>query len=768
MEKTLHLLMVEDSESDVFLLQRTLEKGGYKVSCEVVDTPGGMRSALQRKKNWDVITSDHAMPKFCSTEALALAKELCPEVPFIILSGEIDINLAVSLMKAGANDYIQKKEMALIVPAIERALEDVELRQNQERTSLALNESENRFKEVLENSLVASYKRNIKTNTYDYISPVITQITGYAPKEMNNFPLETVLSLFQPDDLVEVNRLLSEAMSGKNGSAITVDYRFKHKKGHYVWLEDKYSVMRDADETPTALIGSVSDITERKNMEKAIQAEKANLEKAQHIAHIGSWEWDMFLNKVDWSMEMYRIFDIDPETYDGKPESLLKVIHPDDIDIFTNSMNINLETGNSPSLDYRVVHRDGSVHTIHAEGKVEFDPNGTPTRSIGTVQDITERKRAEEALRESEEKFKKLHETAGVGIGYYTPDGVVISYNNLASRHMGGTPEDFNGRSIYDLFPKAAADMYMERIQKAVYSEEIQEYEDMVDLPRDEKWFLSTFTRILNSSGEVLGIQIISSDITKRKQEEESLRESDELFRTMFESSFVGIGKVGLDGKFLKINDTLSKILGYTKQELLQKKFDDITYEEDKGKSETLYSQLLSGKTQADSLEKRYVRKDRKVIWAFLSIAAIHDDSGKIQYFITYIQDITEEKLADNKLRESESRLGKMISNISDVIGILDENAKIIFKSSNIEKYFGWRPEDLIGSDGWKTVHPDDLDRIKQDFFQVVTNVESQKTVNYQYLCKDGSYKWIELTAMNLVNDPLINSAFHVNYSKNR
>lgn len=644
MNTPLHILMVEDNESDILLLQRTLEKGGYKVSCEVVDTPGAMRSALLRKKNWDVITSDHSMLNFNSNEALALAKELRPDIPFIILSGEIDINLAVTLMKSGAHDYIQKKEMALIVPAIERALVEVKLRQDQKRTSLALDASENRFKEVLENSQVASYKRNLLISTYDYMSPVITQITGYTPDEMNTFTLETVMTLFYPDDLSESNRHISELLHGIKGSAGSFEYRFKHKKGHYIWFEDKYSVIKDSSGVATSLIGSLSDITERKSMEKVIQAEKTNLEQAQHIAQLGSWEWDMVVNEFIWSNEMYRIYGLDPNTYDGKPDSLLKIIHPDDLDVFTKSMADNLSSGNSPSLDYRVVLKDGSIHTIHAEGKIELDTNGKPIRMIGTVQDITEQKNAEEALRESEEKFKKLHESAGVGIGYYSPEGIVISYNKLAAQHMGGKPEDFAGRSVIELFPKEDAEIYMSRIQKAVYSEAIQEYEDKVDLPGEPRWFLSAFTRILNSSGKVLGIQIISSDISKHKFKEELLRESEELFRTLFESSNVGISMVGLDGKFIKVNNTLCSILGYSKEELVEKSFYDITLEVDKGMSEVVYSQLISGKSKAVSVEKRYVRKDGQVVWGLSSISAIHNEEGKIQYFVVYTQDVSEKK----------------------------------------------------------------------------------------------------------------------------
>jgi DNA-binding NtrC family response regulator len=126
MDRPLRLLIVENTDDDAELLLRALRRGGYEVACEVVETPAAMRAALTRQE-WDVITSDHAMPHFSAPAALALAKAIRPDVPFIIVSDELDPNLTVSLMKGGAQDYIQKQELARLVPAIARELREVEV-----------------------------------------------------------------------------------------------------------------------------------------------------------------------------------------------------------------------------------------------------------------------------------------------------------------------------------------------------------------------------------------------------------------------------------------------------------------------------------------------------------------------------------------------------------------------------------------------------------------------------------------------------------------
>ena len=132
MNQPLRILIVEDSEDDATLLLRVLRREGYKVVYEIVDTPAAMSAAL-KSKEWDVIISDHVMPHFSAPEALKLAKKLRPDLPFIIVSGEIDLNLAVSLMKDGAHDYIQKTELPRLVPAIRRELDEAEIRRGHQQ-----------------------------------------------------------------------------------------------------------------------------------------------------------------------------------------------------------------------------------------------------------------------------------------------------------------------------------------------------------------------------------------------------------------------------------------------------------------------------------------------------------------------------------------------------------------------------------------------------------------------------------------------------------
>jgi DNA-binding NtrC family response regulator len=152
MNQPLHILIVEDSEDDAALLLIALRQAGVEIKGYLlVDNAVAMRAALELQ-DWDVITSDNNMPRFSALAALALAKELRPDVPFIIVSGEIDLNLAISLMQGGAYDYVQKRDIVYLAPTIEQQLRVVEKHHARQLAKDALEVPETRFRRLMPSS----------------------------------------------------------------------------------------------------------------------------------------------------------------------------------------------------------------------------------------------------------------------------------------------------------------------------------------------------------------------------------------------------------------------------------------------------------------------------------------------------------------------------------------------------------------------------------------------------------------------------------------
>src|SRR5271155_1077028 len=178
----LRLLIVEDAKSDITLLLLALREGGFEVTYEAVATQAAMRAALQHHQ-WDLITSDHGMPQFSGPAALALTLELSPDVPFIIVSGEIDINIAVALMHAGARDYVQKAELARLVPVVHRVLLDREARNDKALADQALISSEAQYRRLFESAQDGILIVDAGTGQIQDVNPFLLDLLGFSREE---------------------------------------------------------------------------------------------------------------------------------------------------------------------------------------------------------------------------------------------------------------------------------------------------------------------------------------------------------------------------------------------------------------------------------------------------------------------------------------------------------------------------------------------------------------------------------------------------------
>jgi PAS domain S-box-containing protein len=178
----LRLLIIEDSKDDANLVVNAVRSGGYEPVYEVVDTAPAMRAALERQ-DWDIITCDHAMPRFSAPAALALAKVLRPNVPLIIVSGEIDLSVVVSLIKGGSHDYIQKAELARLIPAIDRILRETELDHERQRMDKALHVSETRYRRLFEAAQDGILILDADTAQIRDINPFLVGVLGHSREQ---------------------------------------------------------------------------------------------------------------------------------------------------------------------------------------------------------------------------------------------------------------------------------------------------------------------------------------------------------------------------------------------------------------------------------------------------------------------------------------------------------------------------------------------------------------------------------------------------------
>lgn len=267
----LRVLIVEDSEDDTELLIYELERGGYELISERVDTPIAMKAALH-KQAWDVVIADYTLPSFSAPAALELLKERGLDLPFIIVSGTIGEDIAVAAMKAGAHDYLMKGKLARLLPAVERELRDASERRKRREAEQAVRQNEKRFRSLIENALdiitVLGTDGIIR-----YESPSVEKVLGYKPQELVG---KNILEYLHLQDAQNFLNTLNKVVQQPE-VALSIEFRFQHRDGSWRILEAVGQEFFDSvaglegsalSSEKSSIVVNSRDITERKRSEE--------------------------------------------------------------------------------------------------------------------------------------------------------------------------------------------------------------------------------------------------------------------------------------------------------------------------------------------------------------------------------------------------------------------------------------------------------------------------------------------------------------------
>ncbi len=270
--KPLRLIIVEDSEDDTILLVHKLESAGYEIEYIRVETAGALSEALQDRE-WDLVLADHGLPRFSAPEALTVLNSSGKEVPLIIVSSVIGEEVAVAAMKAGAHDYIMKDNLNRLVPVVERALHDAEVRAEKRRAQDALRESEARFRLLAENAQDLVYRvRFYPERCFEYVSPSSKELIGYTPEEHYKNP-NLAFEIVHPDDYQLLEAISNNEIKGSEPIVL----RWLHKEGSVVWIEQRNVPVYDEDGKLLAIEGIARDVTERVLSEKRLKESHARI-----------------------------------------------------------------------------------------------------------------------------------------------------------------------------------------------------------------------------------------------------------------------------------------------------------------------------------------------------------------------------------------------------------------------------------------------------------------------------------------------------------
>jgi PAS domain S-box-containing protein len=378
---------------------------------------------------------------------------------------------------------------------------------------LALQESENRYRGVVETQteLVCRFKPD---TTLTFVNAAYARYFDRSAEELIGSPF---LSLVPPEAHEGIQRHLLSFSPRDNVKGY--EHEVLLLNGLRAWQEWTDQAFFDQNGRIVEFQSVGRDITKRKRAEESLRKRDESLAEAQRIAHLGNYEWDPVADEITGSDEAYRIFGIPREVSSITFDEFLELVHPDDRDQVKETARRSLADPGVPiATEYRIIRADGSERFIYHRGEVTVGDHGQPIRIIGTVHDITDYKRAEEALRASEAQLRLMADSLPVLISYVDCEQR-YQFNNLAYARWFGIPRDsLKGAPIRKLLGDHTYEAVRVYVEKALAGEDVRFETELRTQGDSGRSVLAHYVPNLDRNGRVLGFYALVQDVTEQKR----------------------------------------------------------------------------------------------------------------------------------------------------------------------------------------------------------------------------------------------------------
>ena len=645
--KRLKVLIIEDNDDDAYLLLRHL-RDSFDVEFKRVDTADATRAALANE-TWEIILSDFRMPTFSAPEALSLAKELQPGIPFIIISGTIGEETAVKAMLAGADDFFIKGNLRRLVPAIERDLREAQIRREKR-------EAEIRLRLAISAAGLGVWEWHLISNRAVW-SPECYEVFG-----VDEFgeTFEEFLQFIIPEDRERASLAAQEAI--ENHHQLNIEFRIRNARGDLRWLSNLGTVEYDAEGKPIRMIGTVQDITERKSAESLVRESEMNYRALIEASTSFTWTLDENGPAPDafaWFSELSgrELRSID---------DIVDTVHPDDLDSLQRKWQEAINNKSVFSTVARFRSAAGGFRFLAVRGVQVFNDDGSFRRWVGTLNDITERKSAEDELRRSEAFNRAVLDSMTSNIAVLDQNGCVRTLNRswreFVLDNPGLPPESQLKVEIGANYPEAAAgdapahgegsEEIAQGIRDVLNGKQGDYFEEYcVKISGVERWFYMLVSPLKTREG---GAVVSHTDISSLKAAEEALKKHQAQLQLVADTVPTVVAHLDKNSRFLFVNDACRKWFQViAEDEIIGHHMSEIVGEELYDRVRAEIDAVLTGKTI--KVERNGFLDPTRYV--YVTYVPDRDNENDINGYFFFLVDLTENKRAEERFRKSEEQL---------------------------------------------------------------------------------------------------------------
>jgi PAS domain S-box-containing protein len=590
------------------------------------------------------------------------------------------------------------------------------------------------------------------------VNPAYARMLGYERDELLDLDAAAIV---HPDDRA-IGITWWQRLAAGELDTYQREKRYLRKDGSVLWGLLTVSALRDERGGFAGALAQVQDITAQKAAEAAFREQEAQLATLVDQLPVALYSLEPGAGGAFHyvSPQFTRLTGLDRDDLPTSFDALLARVHPDDREAVRQADEHATRTGEPVQIEYRIRGGHGEWVWVDNRSVLMRDEQGRELAWHGVLLVISERKRLESSLRESQERFRRAFEDAAIGMSLGTPDDICLDANPAYCRIVGRPREALIGSSFSELTHPDDVAAYVHQHAR-LYINDVAAYQMEKRYLRPDGTVVTgllTVSAVRDDTGAHLYDIGQLQDITAQKAAEAALRESEARFRSIFEGAGIGMALSMPEGRIVVANRALERLLGYAPGELEGVRIEDITYPEDLTLQADHLQRMRQSELDAYQFEKRFVRKDGEIVWGLLNATAVKDEHDVIQAVIGQVQDITARKEAEAALRESEARFRALVQNDPDVIAVVDDAMRLIYLSPSAEPVSGIPAEQMLGSieSALRFVHPQDQERTLALFDAVAGHPRAVTSAEARIKHVNLSWRWYQITIMNLLEDPSI------------
>jgi diguanylate cyclase (GGDEF)-like protein/PAS domain S-box-containing protein len=636
-------------------------------------------------------------------------------------------------------------------------------------------ENAEKYQNILRNIHDGCFELDLAGNL-TFFNESVSRILGYSQEELMGMNYRHYTDKENANKVFEAyNKVYDEGEVAKR-----FNWQVTRKDSTKRYIETSVSLQKDSSGKPSGFIGIVNDITERKQIEDSLRLSEEKYRTILENIEEGYFEVDLtgkftFINDTMCRVTGYtkdELIGMDNRQYTAKED--LKEVFQAYNKVYTTGEPIK-------EFCWQITNKDGSKRYIAGSISLIKNLSRKPTGFRGIIRDTTERKLSEELLRESEKRYRLLADNITEHIWIMNLNSMEMTYLSPSVEKMYGfTFDEMKSRSLREILTEESfrkmVDAFFIEMPKALATPPPFVYKYSLELEARHKdghvvWIENTSSFIRDENGKPVSILGETRDITERKKAEELLKKSEEQYRLLADHMKDQVWLMDMKLNITYVSPSVERLTGYSSEEIKKLPLKKLLTPESLEKALKFTSTKMPKAMKVSSKdfvfrtqELEIILKGGQTVWGECSFSFIRDDQGKVVSILGESRDITDRKLAEEKLHKEEQRFRSLIEHSSDIIVVLDPQATITYINPAIEHFLGYKSEERIGKKGNELVHPDDINHLAESYIILLTDINAP--VQYWEMRlrhKNGKWRTFEAVGSHSVKNGIVEAVI-VNY----